>query len=105
MGADSQTVKVKAVAHEVCVYQVESWGQPGMHHTCSLLEAGGNGACTCSDYFARCIGNLRRNPNHFIEYGSPKNKNPNRTRCRHLTAAVRFFSNEILRKMSENLDH
>ena len=103
MSKESRTVKVKEAA-DLCCYKVESWGQQSMEHTVNLLSLHGNGACTCTDFGVRCMANHKLNPARIVEYGTTEKKNPDRTRCRHLAAAVRYFANKTLKAMSDQTD-
>lgn len=97
MSAETGTMRVLPIAGEPYRYQVESWTTPGIFHVVDLLEAGGNGRCSCTDDGTTCQRNRKRNPGVFIDYGTPRNPRRDRTRCRHTCASIKFEIDRQLR--------
>ena len=121
MPKESGTVKVKAIPGEVFRFYVESWGSRAEPHVVDLLALNGNGACSCHDFQSTCWRNIKRrmkldvdqeisheemerHAQYFdlrpIWYGTVKDKNPNRTICRHNQIARQHNSNFLTRELS-----
>ena len=96
----TRTVKVEAVPGEKLVYRVESWSQGQEPHRVDLLGLDGNGECSCKWFATTCAPNYRANGGKIVEYGDPDSPNPQASRCRHVAAALRYFTNHLLKHMA-----
>jgi hypothetical protein len=59
-------------------------------YTIDLDENCPNGACNCADFMTRCQKEWDKTKT-VVEYG-----NPQRTRCKHINAAVMFLGNTVI---------
>lgn len=85
---------VAPIKHQALVFEVATPGKDAQ--TVDLMENCWNGACTCIDYTTRCIPNIKHQimtTGTFrpIWYGSLEYKRPDRTRCKHITAALMWL--------------
>ena len=101
MSRETGTMRVYRIQGELFRYRVESWDQPDQWHTVDLLDAGGNGRCSCKDDGKTCQRNRKRNPGVFIDYGTPAHPRKDRTRDRHTQAAIKFEFDATLRDQSK----
>jgi hypothetical protein len=104
MPRETRTVRVEAIPGEPFRFRVESWEQPEFPHTVDLLEWGGHGVCSCTDFGTRCTANFRKHFGQWVEYGAPGRPNPQRTQCKHVCCARRFYLNNKLKSESFKYD-
>lgn len=102
------TVRVKAVKGEAMRYLVESWGSSQEPHMVDLLANGGNGACDCVDYQTRCFPNFKEIGKPVDYWKIPRKGvvaalNPQRTRCRHITASMKKWTEDTLRDINNHV--
>ena len=92
--------RCRAVPGELMRFRVHSLSDPKNPHMVDLMELAGNGFCSCKDM--ECVGapNFRDNGGVIVEYGTPGEPDPMRTRCKHIDLALRRFTNDLLRHMS-----
>jgi hypothetical protein len=96
-------MKVTPKEGEPYVYLVDSQ-RPGMEpYTVDLLELNRNGACTCTDFWTRCLKNYRENGKRMVPYGSRDNKNPKRSQCFHIALARWHWANKTLKEEADKL--
>jgi hypothetical protein len=71
---------VTPIEGEQWTYDVTSAAGDGTEYRVCMMENGGNGACTCVDFFARCqpAYNRSKTITHYPRV--------NRTQCKHIHA-------------------
>jgi len=96
------TLKVSPIPDHPMWYYVESqtYPEPNQVH---LDTYNGNGSCNCDDMSFTCITNIKKFPGKFIDYGTKKDKNPDRTRCKHIKVAIKYWGDSVLRSVAQDL--
>lgn len=90
--------------NEPLVYWVRSNEHPEAPHKVALADAGGMGRCFCRDFETVVTRNRKLFPGKWHFYGTPDDKNPNRTFCRHLDLAQKQLLTTILPSMSDDIN-
>ena len=115
MPKDKGTVKVKPIPGESFSFYIESWGSRQEPHKVDLMAFNWNGECSCQDFSGTCWRNMKaqlgygpetRVTHEMMEematrlkkawYGTIKDKNPFRTRCRHITVGFHYVDDNML---------
>lgn len=85
---------------EPIVYLVPSNEHPGQPHRVDLSEANGLGSCSCRDWETNVARNRKAHPGQWHFYGTPNDKNPQRSMCRHINEAQQKLLMTILPEMA-----
>ncbi len=97
------TIKVSPIPDQPMNYQVESKTYPQSPNQVHLENYDGNGECNCPDFTIRCMPNIKKFPGKFIDYGEKGRPNPDRTRCKHIKSAIKYWGDNVLRAVSKQL--
>ena len=92
------TIHVKKVEDHPFWYHVSSETHD-TPNTVQLDARGGNGECNCHDFTFTCTKNLQKGLS-FVDYGEKGKPNPNRTRCKHIKVALKFWSDNLLKQIA-----
>jgi len=86
-------------------YKVESQSYPTPNEV-HLEDYDGNGNCNCQDMSFTCLRNIKKQGHKLrpVDYGTKEKKNPERTRCKHVMVAIKYWSNRTLREISRELN-
>lgn len=118
--------RVFPLAGEPLGFEVVSKDKDGLSHCVDLSGMDGNGYCTCDDFAARCIPNIKSQKKYLdgqfirVPYWQlywfdalPKpdarrtrrtitaRPNPRRTQCKHIEAARKYWTDRTLKDIAE----
>ena len=98
-----ESLKVSPIPHHLMWFEVESESNPDSPNQVHLDDLDGNGQCRCLDFTMTCLGNIKKFPGRFIDYGEKGSPNPDRTRCRHIKCAIKYWGDKVLRAVAKEL--
>jgi len=93
------SIKVRPIEGELGRFHVVS-ASSNKPHLVDLLAYAGQGQCSCTDWTTRCRPNQKTKEGRWIDYGIKGMPNPNRTECKHVHVARRYFLKEVLQGLA-----